>query len=769
MMVASPALAAQRVSIQLPQSTLGEAVIRIAQQANVTIGMTDPALARLTTRRLSGRWTVAQALDQLLHGLPARAERINATSWRIVSARLPMRVESAKSGTEDKAAPGESEVIVTGSKTGTRFDRYAGTASVLTRGDLSLGGQGQGSEALVQRLPTFASTNLGSGRNKLFIRGVADSSFNGPSQAVVGEYLGDVRLNYNAPDPDISLYDVRSVEVIEGPQGTLYGAGALGGIVRIVPEPVDLNDQVFQVALEGETVAHGDKGYDAFALANLPIVSGTLGLRALVFNAAEGGYIDDDGRGLRHVNRTRKEGGRAALAFRPGDWKVDLGLVLQNIDSDDGQYAEKDLPPLTRSSRAAQPFDNDYLLTHLTVARDWGSTSFLSASAFVRQRATSRFDFTPDGNALPRIFDQANHIALFTNETRLSRLDRSGEGWVIGTSILYDVERLTRAIGDPAAPTQILGLSNTVTEGALFGEAGRRLLEGVVATVGVRFEYAHLVGEPLARIAKIAEPRRDETAVLPSLSLSWQVSHRWMIFGRYQEGLRPGGLSVTPNPGGPPGAQRFHGDSLSSIEGGVKMLPDASGKLRAALTFSYGHWENIQADLVDMLGLPYTANIGTGRIWGAEATLQWQPTPDLNFSSALFVNHSRLVSPELGVTTEEGQELPNVPHIGVSARVHYRHALSGPWQIEFDASGRYTGRSRLGPRPALYIEQGNYVQSNASMRIGTPAWGLSLQMDNLLDQRGNSFALGNPFDVAAGRQLVPQRPRTIRMGVDARF
>ena len=764
---AGPALAAPRVAIDLPAATLGDAAIRIARAANVTIGMTDPALARLPTPRLHARLTVDQALGRLLRGLPARAVRVDRQSWRIVAAppvaAPPPRVETPP------FVSAEADIIVTGSKTGTGFDRYAGTASVLSGGDLTLGEQGEGSAALVQHLPTFASTHLGSGRNKLFIRGVADSSFNGPSQAVVGEYLGDVRLNYNAPDPDISLYDVRAIEVIEGPQGTLYGIGALGGIVRIVPEPVHMAETEGAVALDAESTAHGGGGHDAVGLVNLPIVSSTLALRALAFKTVEGGYIDDAGQGLRNVNRTRKSGGRAALALRPGAWKIDLGVVLQNIDAADSQYAERGLPPLTRSSRIAQPFDNDYLLTHLTVARDWGNTRFLSASAFVRQRANSRYDFTSPNAANPSIFDQKNHIDLFSNETRLSRLDRDGQGWVVGASLLYDRERLTRAIGDPAAPTQILGLSNEVAEGALFGEAGHRLLPDVVATAGVRIEYAHLVGEPLNRVADIEEPRRDETAILPSLSLSWQADPRWMLFARYQEGLRPGGLSVTPNPSGPPSAQRFKGDSLSSIEGGVKMLPGAATRLRLGVTFSYAHWENIQADLVDMRGLPYTANIGAGRIWGAEASLQWRPTSDLNLTGALFVNHSKLTYAEPGVTTDEQQELPNVPHLGLSGRIHYRHDLAGAWQIDLDAAGRYTGHSRLGTRPNLYIQQGNYTQSNASARIGTPRWGLSLQIDNLVDQRGNTFALGDPFDVSAGRQMVPQRPRTIRLGVDAHF
>ena len=779
--MAGPVLAAPRLAVDLPAGTLGDAAIRLAQEANITIGVIDPALVHLATPAIQGRMAVDRALGRLLKRLPARAERVDAVTWRIVPIKrtdeatahhrsvVPPPTPPPSVAPSQSVEVGESDIIVTGSKTGTRFDRYAGTATMLSGSSFTLGEQGTGSDALVQRLPTFGSTHLGSGRNKLFIRGVADSSFNGPSQAVVGEYLGDVRLNYNAPDPDISLYDVRSVEVIEGPQGTLYGAGALGGIVRIVPEPVDVNRASAAAALDGTLTMHGGRGYDAVGLLNLPVVPGRLGVRVLGFRTLEGGYISDSGRGLANVNRTYKSGGRAALDFRPGAWRIELGLVEQNIQADDGQYARRGLARLTRSDRVAQPFDNDYLLAHLTIGRDWGRTSFVSASAFVRQRVESRFDFTPNGAVNPRIYDQGNHIDLFSNETRLSRQDSDGRGWVIGASLLHDQERLTREVGLPAAPTRILGLSNSVTEGALFGEAGWRLLDDVVATAGARVEYAHLVGRPLDRPARVGEPRRDEAALLPSLSLSWQIQPRVMLFTRYQEGLRPGGLSVTPNPGGPPSVQRFRGDSLSSIEGGVKLLPGTDERLRAAVTLSYAHWENIQADLVDTRGLPYTSNIGTGRIWGAELSLQWRPIEPVGITAALFANDSRLTDAEPAVSGKQSQELPNVPHLGVSGKVDWRQPLDGGWQLDVTASGRYTGHSRLGPRPNLYIQQGNYALANIGARLGTERWGMSLQIDNLFDSRGSMFALGNPFGVAAGRQIVPPRPRTIRIGADVHF
>jgi len=291
----------------------------------------------------------------------------------------------------------------------------------------------------------------------------------------------------------------------------------------------------------------------------------------------------------------------------------------------------------------------------------------------------------------------------------------------------------------------------------------------VVATIGARVEYAHLVGEPLDRPAHVGEPRRDEVAVLPSLSLSWRVDQRVMFFARYQEGLRPGGLSVIPSQSGPPTVQRFHGDSLSSIEGGVKLLPEHADGLRASIAFSYAHWENIQADLVDMRSLPYTANIGSGRIWAAEASLQWRPIPTLGLTAAIFANNSRLTDADQSITGDQSQELPNVPHLGISGKADFRQPLGRLWRLDVTASARYTGHSRLGPQPHLYIQQGDYLMSNATARIGTERWGMSLQVDNVFDQLGNTFALGNPFDVAEGRQIVPQRPRTLRIGIDARF
>src|SRR5690606_7870131 len=149
------------------------------------------------------------------------------------------RVSAARPPRASPPAAPAIEIVVVGSKRETPLAEYAGQVEVIDGAELAFGGVG-GTEQITPRTHTVRSTYLGSGRNKLFIRGIADSSFTGPTQSTVGQYLGDLRLSYNAPDPDLRLSDLARVEVLEGPQGTLYGAGSLGGIVRLVPNEPEM-------------------------------------------------------------------------------------------------------------------------------------------------------------------------------------------------------------------------------------------------------------------------------------------------------------------------------------------------------------------------------------------------------------------------------------------------------------------------------------------------------------------------------------------------
>lgn len=619
-----------------------------------------------------------------------------------------------------------------------------------------------GSQALVDQVPVLSSTHLGPGRNKLFIRGIADSSFNGPTQATVGEYLGEVRLNYNAPDPDLAIYDVASIEVLEGPQGALYGAGSLGGIVRLVPVAPDLSRGSLDVAGGGSVQAHGAPGGDLSAIANLPIVDGRLALRVVGYGDIDGGYIDDPSRDLKDINHTTTRGLRATVRYQPAaDWTVDVGAVDQGINSRDGQYAERGLPPLQRSSVLAQPFDNDYALGSLTVRHALGWAQLVSATSIVRHDVNSTYDASLTADA-PRLYRENNRITLLTNETRLSQQYASGSSWVVGAELLRSGDRLTRTLGPPGTDDRIVGTNDVAEEASLFGEGTLRLASRWFATAGARIEYARLVDHALDQPDVGDEPHRHVAAVLPSLGVLWKADDDVSIYARYEKGYRPGGLSAQGSV-----TQRFTSDSVASYEAGVRYR-SPGGRFTASAAASFTHWENIQADLVDTDGLPYTANIGTGRIVGFEAQASWRPLSGLEIDGAVFANNSRLSKPVAAFAGEQDASLPNIPDEVARTGVRYAFAIAGH-DVALSGSAHYVGRSRLGVGPALDLHQGRYVDTAVGASTAFGRVTVSLDATNLADARGNIFALGDPFGVMDGRQITPQRPATVRLGAAVHF
>src|SRR6186713_668895 len=603
-LAAAPA-AAQDVAFDIPAGRLSDALVSPGGQAGITIGASDPNLATVRSRQVRGRMTVREALSRLLAGtgyqfayVAPRTVRVT----RIANARAapPAVIRPAP----PPPPPPETEIVVTGSKQQTPLENFAGTVRMVDIGSTDVGRFGiRGTEGVVARLPMLSSTNLGMGRNKVFVRGIADSSFNGPSQALVGQYLGDVRLSYNAPDPDLQLYDFKRVEVLEGPQGTLYGAGSLGGILRLVPNPPDPSN--VSAAFSGGVLAtqHAEFGGDLSAMANLPIDRERLTLRAVVYGASEGGYIDDVGRGERNVNRVGVYGGRAALLWTPGDdWQIELTGLAQFIAARDGQYAERDLPPLTRRSSLAQPFENDYQLGALTVRRRMRSVELLSTTSLVRHDLETEFDATePVAGSPPQLFAEDVGLTLFTHETRLSRPNSGGAGWVLGFALLYNTSEVHRRIGPPAAMLPIANARNETSEVAVFGQTSIPIDDRLTATLGGRLSIARSDGQVLDTDEDVDEPARTDFQVSPTAALSWRAGDDVLLYTRLQKGSRVGGLAVFGTGSGT-AAERYESDSLTSVEAGIRFGDSATSPFSLNSALSYAWWSDIQADLIDEHG-----------------------------------------------------------------------------------------------------------------------------------------------------------------------
>lgn len=764
--------AASARTFKIPPGPLGDVAAALGIQAGVTIAITEPDLAARRSGGVTGDLSVRAALAQALRDTGAQAVFLDGATVRIVRMRAAAPPRSRPATPETPAtSAGLGEIVVTASKQNIVLQNYPGSAKVVEFDRSWLARYAaHGTAAITETLPTLSTTNLGRGRNKIFIRGVADSSFNGPTQATVGQYLGDVRLNYNAPDPDLNLYDLKRVEVLTGPQGTLYGASSLGGIMRLVPNAPDSAGAYATASTGLSTTRFGGLGYDGAAMINLPLGDGRAAVRLVAYGARDAGYIDAPLRGLKDVNRGRAYGQRLMWRMDDlGDWTVNLGAVFQSIASKDGQYTRRGDPPLVRSNALAQPFRNDFRLAYVTGRRPFGSRDLLTTTSIAGHELTSVFDATgSDGSTSPRLFAETNDILLVSHETRLAGGDRNAP-WVVGLTGVYNVSRLSRSLGPTDAPKPIAGVRNSQLELSVFGQASRALGPSVTLTAGGRLTAAGSNGQLFDRPAKTPEAEsRRHVRFVPMAALDWRLTSSLSTYLQYQQGFRAGGLAIAPNEAAT-ASQEFVADDLAQIELGVRWRNPLRDRLSARAAVFAVDWNHVQADLVDDAGLPYTANIGSGRIAGLDAEASWRPSPEATVTVSAFFNDTYLYGRPAGSPVTGKRTLPNIPRDGVRIETQWRRELTRDVSLTADASVRYVGKSYLGAGSSFDVSQGNYVVGGLGARLDFERFGVSLDLSNITDARANTFAFGNPFGLTRGDQITPLRPRTVRVGLDARF
>lgn len=760
-------------SFDVPPGPLGDVAGRIGAQSGTTVTVPDPELAKRRSPGVRGRLGLREALRRALAGTGAEARFFDGRTVRIV--RRTVTVPKAPKPSRPKpavrpvapppAAEAPEEIIVTGSKAQTSLDSYPGTANIIDiAGSWSTRNGTDGTAAITRLLPSLSTTNLGRGREKIFIRGVADSSFNGPTQSATGQYLGDVRLTFNAPDPSLNLYDMRRVEVLVGPQAPLYGAGSLGGIIRFVPNTPDLHRLSGSASALTEYTKGGGLGGEVNAMLNIPISDGRWAARMTASIGERAGYIDAPAQGAKNINPTQSYGYRIALRGEDvGGWTLDLGHVRQHIETASGQYVLHGPGEPT----IAQPFRSDYRLAYLRAEKQLGDAALVSTTAVVRHDLESEFDASPLFEITSR-FGEASKISILSHETRVSGGGRRTP-WVIGASAIYSRSLVSQFLDLADFPRIAVEVVDRNLDTALYGRVTRSLSPSLSVTVGGRLTYART--ESYIRDPKppnTAESFRDGARFSRTVALDWQPGGLFSAFVRHDQGFRAGGLTAYPTALGLV-AQPFRPDTLDMYELGVRLGRSDRDELSLRAAFFLNKWHNMQADLIDVTGFPYTANVGNGRIVGLDAELRWRPDHELLLTASAFVNDSRLTPSEAVGPAGKGQPLPNVAGVGGRLAADWRRELSADRTLTARAAVRYVGKSRLGVGSVLDIPQGGYAVIDMGVGIDVGRIALSLNLDNVADARGNTFAFGNPFSVVRRDQVTPLRPRSLRLGIDFAF
>lgn len=786
--VAAPAT----VAFNVPARGLGAELVDFAVQADISISTRNLAACAPTGRALVGRYTVRAGLTRILAGTGCGFRFIDGRAVEVSPLPRPPAAppRPPPPATPPPATPPTSTdleaVVVVATRRPTAIDQLAYPVTAL--GAATLTSQGVNDAGDIARLsPSMTVTNLGAGRNKILLRGLSDGPLTGRTQSMVGIYVDDVRVTYNAPDPDLRLTDMDQAVVLRGPQGALYGAGSLGGVLHLVTAKPDPSGFSGWVSGGVAATRGGDPSATVEGMVNLPVLGGRGAVRAVGWREQTGGYIDDAGLGLSNVNRTIRFGGRLAASLSLGDrWTLSTGLIAQAIDASDTQYAFAGAAPYTRDNSLREPHDNDFAEANLGLAGDLGWARLRWSTAFVEHQVASRYDATaappvamPAG---PVAFDDENDISSLVTEATLTSPDAARIRWLVGAFYARSRQDIALELSRPG-PAAVVGFSedrhDRLDETALFGELTLPLAERLDLTLGGRLfsvtgSVSSRITAPLAGTASAYDGTDRQNGFAPKLLLAWRPSSTTMVYVEAAEGYRAGGINTTGVPGqtftAPGGAQpwrRYGGDELWSLEAGGRWQ-GLDGRLQLRLAAFEAHWSNIQSDQLLPNGLPFTANIGDGVNRGIEVEGVYR-------SGALVLTGNALLNaPELdranaGFTAGGDLALAAVPDVSGGLSAHYAWPLSGDRLIALDGRLAYIGKSTLTFDAATSPTMGDYIDARLAGSLVTDRWVLTLAVTNPANSRGDTFAYGNPFTLRTSPQVTPQRPATAELTLKVAF
>ncbi|WP_338425233.1 TonB-dependent receptor [Sphingopyxis kveilinensis] len=618
----------------------------------------------------------------------------------------------------------EREIVVTAQKREQALIDVPQSVSVVSGATLEKQ-QAVTFQDFAKLIPGLQLEQSNPGEGRLVLRGVNT----GGVASTVSTYIDETPFGSSSGQNngailagEFDTFDVDRVEVLRGPQGTLYGASSLGGVLKFVTNRPD--PEAFEARVRGtaETTDGGDMSYMGQALINLPL-SDKAALRASGFYRSYGGYIDSVGTAGsdadKNINDSKSYGGRISVLFAPTEnLSIRLTALLQDFDSDGGSTVEVDpstLKPLygglTKSQYVPEFTKVRYRLYNGSLDWDFGFAELLSSTSYAIQDVTLRDDLTtPYGAALGLPSDiglaQMTNLTKWTQEVRLqSPVDDSFE-WLVGGYYTHEKGGIFQRIDlfepgtltiDPLLPDIAdIFTTSTYEEYAAFGNATVHLGPRFDVTLGGRYshnkQFVDQGGTGLLAPPSL-ESTSSEDVFTWSGSAKYKVSSNVALYARVAKGFRPGGPNLLPPnvPAGTP--QTYSSDSLISYEAGIKAeTADRSFSIDAAAF--HIDWTDIQLfTVINNFGL--NANGGKAKSDGFEFTATLRPTRGFVLSlNGAYTNARLKTDTDPNVGGLAGDSLPFTPKYNLNANIDYSWSLGGNSEAFVGASLRSLSKQR---------------------------------------------------------------------------
>jgi outer membrane receptor protein involved in Fe transport len=711
-----------------------------------------------------------------------------------------------------------AEIVVTATKRSERLQDVPVSITAETGFELEHRGATE-LEDIISNTPGLSNPGSGGANStNLTIRGVTTGTDLGLKQSTVALLYDDVPVDpvgQGGGASNLRVVDIERVEVLRGPQGTLFGSGSLAGALRYITNKPDLSQFSGSAAVTGAATETGAPSYWGNLVINAPIVQDKLGIRFVGYDYEDGGWIDDLRTGQKDANQTKTYGARIAIAAKPDDrFYANLTFTYQDSKDFNGTAGSLyDKPPNTGFSGQVSDGINDYsvelksTIAALTLQYDFDPVTLTSVSSYHNRKADT---FGVDTYFVPltsliatggaNIVQGIDNITygvdgdIYTQELRLSSRSSGNFKWTAGLFYLK-----ANAHGDQEdhsdAIIPVIGSDNIVDliykfdqqEVAGFGEATYTFANLWDLTGGLRVSH-YKVGAnigtggyiPVYSILPSAYTHTifndSGTPVDPRVSLAYRANPDLTLYAQVARGYRVGGVNLTSGVGGRATPPSYAPDSLWSYEVGAKGRA-FDGKVSYSTAFYYIDWSNIQVALQTALG-NYTGNASAARNYGVEFQIDSKPISWFQLGVALQLSKDQISKddptisrPATGLTgVKSGDLLPAAPEAQVSSYA----------EIDFPVAG-YKGYVRananyLGDEWTDFAHNGTkfggFATEGLRAGINFGAYEVVTYIDNLSNSQGLTGALDPQ---TAGPVIINNqtafriRPRTIGVTLRAKF
>lgn len=664
----------------------------------------------------------------------------SALAWAVA---IPVLAQESPEP-QTQAAPTASDraktldtIVVTANKRVENIRDVAASISVV--GERQLENLGSSSLAdYAALIPGLQVQDNGSpGMTSVSLRGISALS----SSATVATYIDEVPVGssgiYQGANTlmlDLLPYDISRVEVLRGPQGTLYGAGAIGGLLKYVTRAPELSGDEFRLGMGLRSVQGGGEAWNMRFGASVPLKEDRLGLRMSFARNGLPGYTDNVTDGRQDVNDGEQIGARAALFWDGEAFDLNLSVLHQRIDADDRGGAALDpetLEPLfgdnVDRTWQPQPFAKELTLTSLSLDWDLDWADFVSATGWSQTETMTQMDATiqfggvadlllglpdPGSSYVRYTFD----LDKVTQEFRLSSKSGGPFEWLVG--VFYTKEDalqgqfvwLGQLDGSPLpAPYDSmfstlanLALPSTYKELAVFANGSLRIGERFKIDAGVRQArneqwFSQNVSEGILVPLGDAPGESSEDVFTWSLSPQFTLGDNSMVYARIATGYQPGGPNVALE-GIPP---QVDSSMLTSYELGLKSQ-FADQRVQLDLAAFRIDWDDVQV-ASSFNGVGGLVNGGEATSEGAElsstfrATDQWTVGFNIAYTKADVKNDFEpTVIPQDGFdvilnTGLAGDRMPYVPELSWALTTEYAFATNGGFSGQVGAALRGVG------------------------------------------------------------------------------